>query len=1085
MARSLPPFPELVPALLKEWNHEKNEGVDPYSISAGSDIKVWWVCNKGHEWPAIVANRARKGKGCPYCCSKIANPSESFAGKFPALLDEWHPTKNKELEPFEISVGSAKRIWWQCKDNKNHEWVSSVINRTKNDAGCPHCREEKNNLAKNFPKIAKEWMYEKNLPLTPETTAEKSGKMVWWKCSECLNEWQAVVKNRTHLSSPCPICSKNEAVIKAKKNKEKRQEESLEDYSYDIDDRLQLNLQEMHSIFKDHLKVESEARSIGSLFTQRMLSKIDASPYYQRNYVWDKDKATYLIESLLMGTEIPPLVFYESSSGIEIIDGKQRFESIKRFQEGNLGLSARGLYNLKSLAKKTFPEIPKDLKENFFDTKIRIVKYSVIDENKFSEKNQDLLKKELFRRYNSGITPLKRVEVEKAIYIDDEPTVYFKKQFKNNKALHKSFQNLFFEEKDEERINSPFAIDKSVQYIRFLLVCSEMPIISTRRKLILDQFYEHYSNNCRDVQKVYKDFLAKIRILKLIEDKSKIDNLHLNKYFYEVAYWIISILQKEGFCCSKYFEKIVSDLISYFQIHIESFTSDEEKFFYASFLDRFTTAGEHFSKKYQKDLSVYISSSEKLKEIKRTQKNTSLGAVENEYLVRIERQEAIPYMIDDICTLMSREKFTIRPPYQRGEVINKAKSSAIIESILLGLKLPPLFVFKRKDGVREVIDGQQRILSILGYMNKEYRDLNGKMERSNKHGYKLSKLSILSELNGIVFEDLEETMKERIWDFQLSIIVIDENINSGFDPVDLYVRINSRPFPIKDNTFEMWNSYIDKEIIEAIKYSAKKTEDWFYLTKNNVRMKNEELFATLCCLDALHNTAKKGKEYGFIDLFDRIGTVSVRVKDKGVFTRLLNSASVDKNYEKTILKSIKSIESFAKNIRMALLHKNTEDLNLFLEKNLSLLFNTKNKKYYARKLQDFYALWFIMHRINSEMIRHNRKQIHQELTQLFSYMKEEYQNQDVSRSYKFDKMVQNFREKYTSEKRQITLNPSQTRSLLEKQLNKCPICLCPLFLGDEIEIDHITPLSIGGIDDESNLQAVHKICNRKKGARRL
>lgn len=88
-------------------------------------------------------------------------------------------------------------------------------------------------------------------------------------------------------------------------------------------------------IFKEHLKIETYSQSIDSLFSPRLKNKIDYKPYYQRNYVWDYSKATYFIESILLGTEIPPLIFFDKSSEIEIIDGRQRFETILRFMEKN------------------------------------------------------------------------------------------------------------------------------------------------------------------------------------------------------------------------------------------------------------------------------------------------------------------------------------------------------------------------------------------------------------------------------------------------------------------------------------------------------------------------------------------------------------------------------------------------------------------------------------------------------------------------------------------------------------------------------------------------------------------------------
>ena len=54
------------PALAKEWNYEKNNGLTPMVVMPNSGKKVWWKCSKGHEWQARVADR-NKGRGCPIC----------------------------------------------------------------------------------------------------------------------------------------------------------------------------------------------------------------------------------------------------------------------------------------------------------------------------------------------------------------------------------------------------------------------------------------------------------------------------------------------------------------------------------------------------------------------------------------------------------------------------------------------------------------------------------------------------------------------------------------------------------------------------------------------------------------------------------------------------------------------------------------------------------------------------------------------------------------------------------------------------------------------------------------------------------
>lgn len=134
----------------------------------------------------------------------------------------------------------------------------------------------------------------------------------------------------------------------------------------------------------------------------------------------------------------------------------------------------------------------------------------------------------------------------------------------------------------------------------------------------------------------------------------------------------------------------------------------------------------------------------------------------------------------------------------------------------------------------------------------EFIDENGKRSKSEKNNFSLSKLIILNELNGKRFHDLTENLKEKILDFKMSLVTIDQKLNPHFDPIDLFIRLNNKPFPIKGNSFEMWNSYIDKEIIEEIKKNVEKYGSWFYLRQNGIRMENEELYTSLAYLEYKH-----------------------------------------------------------------------------------------------------------------------------------------------------------------------------------------------------------------------------------------
>ena len=57
----------LYPEVAEQWHPTKNGDIRPENVIPGSDKKVWWVCDKGHEWDARVSHRAKRGQGCPEC----------------------------------------------------------------------------------------------------------------------------------------------------------------------------------------------------------------------------------------------------------------------------------------------------------------------------------------------------------------------------------------------------------------------------------------------------------------------------------------------------------------------------------------------------------------------------------------------------------------------------------------------------------------------------------------------------------------------------------------------------------------------------------------------------------------------------------------------------------------------------------------------------------------------------------------------------------------------------------------------------------------------------------------------------------
>ena len=143
VARVIPGFNDLAttnPELVNEWNYERNGDLTPELVSRGSKKKVWWRCEKGHEWEAYIHARSRtkQSSSCPYCSgNKVLQGFNDLATTNPELVKEWNYERNGDLTPYNISKGCNKKIWWKC--DKGHEWQAIVTNRVKGFGKCPKC----------------------------------------------------------------------------------------------------------------------------------------------------------------------------------------------------------------------------------------------------------------------------------------------------------------------------------------------------------------------------------------------------------------------------------------------------------------------------------------------------------------------------------------------------------------------------------------------------------------------------------------------------------------------------------------------------------------------------------------------------------------------------------------------------------------------------------------------------------------------------------------------------------------------------------------------------------------------------------
>ena len=255
---------------------------------------------------------------------------------------------------------------------------------------------------------------------------------------------------------------------------------------------------ELKEIFEKKIKIEAKVISIESLFNNPdRVRETDYQPPYQRNYVWDDEKATYFIESILLGTEIPPLVYFVSSGKTEIVDGRQRYQTILRFINNQFKLKKAGLQKLENIgiAGKSFKDLEissnhnPNLTELFWDTKLRIITFSFHSQEGITEEIEDKVKKEIFQRYNSGITPLKQTEIAKANYLEDDLNTFIKDKITKDAIIFSNVSSIFHFDKSN--------IELIMKSIRESLVLHNIPIkyYTVQKQRIISKFYDIIYND--------------------------------------------------------------------------------------------------------------------------------------------------------------------------------------------------------------------------------------------------------------------------------------------------------------------------------------------------------------------------------------------------------------------------------------------------------------------------------------------------------------------------------------------------------------------------------------------------------------
>jgi|SRR5208283_3594883 len=145
------------------------------------------------------------------------------------------------------------------------------------------------------------------------------------------------------------------------------------------------------------------------------------------------------------------------------------------------------------------------------------------------------------------------------------------------------------------------------------------------------------------------------------------------------------------------------------------------------------------------------------------------------------RTETLDLSFGEITNLYINKEFVIQPAYQRLFRWTTEQRSRIVESVLLELPIPQIFVIENENGVIELIDGLQRVSSVIQFIDSSILDLEK---------LTLSGCDIIEELNGMTYESLPLTLKLRLKRSSVRTIVIKRQ-SSTMLRYEMFKRLNT------------------------------------------------------------------------------------------------------------------------------------------------------------------------------------------------------------------------------------------------------------------------------------------------------
>lgn len=384
------------------------------------------------------------------------------------------------------------------------------------------------------------------------------------------------------------------------------------------------------------------------------------------------------------------------------------------------------------------------------------------------------------------------------------------------------------------------------------------------------------------------------------------------------------------------------------------------------------------------------------------------------------------------------------PDYQRKFVWKRPKSSKLVESVLLGFPIPPIYLSQDPDGRRQVIDGQQRLVSLQMFYDGEFKL---QLDKKNKWNKKL--------FNGLKEEDQEEFINRPL---RVITLLKDSHPKVKYE---MFERLNRGSVSLNDQ--EIRNCVYRGDYLDSIKRMAK-YPDFVNAVNYNpfiIRMQLEDLITRFGAL--IHHNyelAYKGSAKIFLQ----------------------KEMESHQNPDDDFIRDFENEFKKCANLAFSVFGKHAFKRYIISKDGNSAKWDTKPNKAL------FEAIMYGFAKYNKNQIMNHKDQIYEGLVMLMT-LDEKFNDLISHHTNAKDRFLERM-EIWNNELDKIVTTPRQPRCFsykIKKDLYEkkdiCNLCSQQIIDIKDAAVDHQEPYWRGGLTIPENAQLAHRWCNLKKSGK--